>query len=314
MRYGLFDNQQALGFLESQTSYIEAQVYKTQYPEIIYKRICPIDVSAGQWAKSITYYSVDRVGNADWFDGMATNLPLADINRNKYEQGVEMAGIGYRYNLEELGQAMMIPGLNLSTERAEAARMAAEEFVDRLVRIGDPRKSITGLFNNSYVTRVNVPATGTSGALWIGKTADQIIADVQNSLTQVYQGSNTVEMADTVLLPIAAMQLLANIRVPNTYGNALDYLAKYNLWTQTTGQPLMIIGSLNLDTAGAGGVGRMVTYRRDPQIVKMHIPMPHQFLPVWQTGPMVFDIPGVLRVGSVEIRRPGAFCYSDGIV
>jgi hypothetical protein len=109
------------------------------------------------------------------------------------------------------------------------------------------------------------------------------------------------------------MQLLANTRIPNTYGNALDYLAKYNLWTHTTGAPLTILGIINLDTAGVGGTARMIAYRRDPTILKLHLPMPHRFLPVWQTGPMSYDIPGIFRVGSVEIRRPGAMAYVDGI-
>jgi hypothetical protein len=314
MRYGLFDNQQALGFLQSQVSYIETQVYRIQYPEILYPRLMPIDSSASEWAKSITYYSIDRVGVADWFDGSATSMPMADINRDKREQGIEMAAIGYRYNLEELGVAMMIPGMNLSTERAEAARRAYEEFIDRIVRVGSTAKNIQGLFNSPYVTRVLAAATGTgSSSLWSTKTADQMITDVQQGLTQVYQGSLTVEMADSVLLPIANMQLLANTRIPNTYGNALDYLAKYNLWTHQTGAPLTILGIINLDTAGVGGTARMIVYRRDPTILKLHLPMPHRFLPVWQTGPMSYDIPGIFRVGSVEIRRPGAMAYIDGI-
>lgn len=314
MRFPVYDSQQALGFLVSQTAYIEAQVYRIQYPEIMYPRLVPVDNSASEWAKSITYYSVDRVGNADYFDGYATNMPLADINRAKYEQSIEMAGIGYRYTLEELGTAMMIPGLNLSSERAEAARRAYEEFMDRIARFGDVRKDTTGLFNNPYVTRTNAIADGTgSSPLWTTKTADQIIRDVQNALTQVYTGSLTVEMADTVLLPIAQIQLLANIRVPNTYGNALDYLNKYNLYTNQTGQPLTILGVLNLDTAGLGGTARMVAYRRDPNVLKLHVPMPHRFLPVWQTGPMTYDVPGIFRVGSVEVRRPGAMTYVDGI-
>jgi hypothetical protein len=57
----------------------------------------------------------------------------------------------------------------------------------------------------------------------------------------------------------------------------------------------------------------MVAYRRDPMVVKLHIPMIHRFLPVWQTGPIVYDIPGIFRVGSVEVRRPGAMAYVDGI-
>jgi len=116
-----------------------------------------------------------------------------------------------------------------------------------------------------------------------------------------------------VLLPIDAMATIANTRVPNTYGNALDYLAKYNQYTHITGQPLTIRGVLGLGTAGTGGVGRMVAYRRDPRVVKIHVPMRHQFMPVWQTGPITFEIPGIFRVGGVEIRRPGAFAYVDGI-
>lgn len=307
------DAQQALGFFTSQTSYIETEVYRTQYPDITYPQLIPVDTSANEWAKSITYYSIDRVGQAQWFSGAATDMALADINRKQYEQGIEMAGIGYRYTLEEIGQAMMT-NVNLTSERALAANRAYQEFVDRMFRVGDANKGVKGMLNNPLVAITMAATTGTgSSALWSTKTADQMVADVQAALTTIYQGSSTVEMADTILLPIANMQLLANTRVTNTFGNALDYLSKYNLYTYTTGTPLKVMGLLNLDTLGSGGTGRMVAYRRDPSIVKLHIPMIHRFLPVWQTGPLTFDVPGIFRMGSVEIRRPGAFSYVDGI-
>ncbi len=314
MRMNLVDSQQALGFLVQQTSYIESEVYRIQYPDIIYPQLIPIDESAGEWTKSITFFSLDKVGEAAWFSGMATDMRIADVNRARHEQGVEMAGIGYRYTLEELGQAMMVPGLNLTNERAESARRAYEEFMDKLVRFGDTSKSLTGLFNNANVTRVDIIADGTgSSPNWSAKSADQIIRDVQSALTGVYDGSLTVEMPDTILLPIAAMEILSITRIPNTPITALAYLAANNLYTFTTGQPLMIRGVLDLNTAGKGGVGRMVTYRRDPRVLKLHLPMRHRFLPVWQTGPITFDIPGIFRTGSVEIRRPGAMRYSDNV-
>lgn len=314
MRMNLVDNQQAFSFLLSQTSFIEAEVYRIQYPDIIYPQLVPIDTSAGEWSKSITYFSIDKVGTANWVSHAANDFPLVDINRQKFEQGIELAAVGYRYTLEEIGQAMMIPGLNLTSERAEAAVRAYEEFMDKLARFGSTSKGFTGLFNNANVSQATAIADGTgSSSLWSTKTADQMIRDVQQALMGVYQGSLTVEMADTVILPIVQMQLLADTRVPNTYGNALDYLAKYNLYTHTTGAPLMIRGVLNLDTAGQGGTARMMAYRRDPRVLKLHVPMVHRFLPVWQTGPITFDIPGIFRVGSVEIRRPGACRYIDGI-
>lgn len=314
MRLNMQDAQQALGFLIEQTTTIEAEVYRIQYPEIIYSQLVPIDTSANEWSKSVTYFSLDKVGQADWFDGMATDMRIADINRAKFEQGIEMAGIGYRYTLEEIGQAMMVPGLNLTTERADAARFAYEQFMDRLAYFGSASKKFTGLFNNANVTRVNAIADGSgSSPLWSAKTADQMVRDVNGALTGVYEGSNTVEIADTVLLPIDAMNTLANTRITNTPISALDYLTIHNQYTHQTGQQLMIRGVLGLGTAGAGGVGRLVAYRRDPRVVKLHVPMVHRFLPVWQTGPITFDIPGIFRSGGVEIRRPGAFQYLDGI-
>lgn len=314
MRLNMFDSQQAMSFLIEQTTHIEAEVYKIQYPDIIYSQLIPIDTSANEWAKSVTYFSMDKVGDAAWFDGNSTDMRLANINRSKFEQGIEMAGIGYRYTLEELGQAMMIPGLNLSAERAEAASFAYESFMDKLAYTGSVDKGFTGLINAATVTIIQAAADGTgSSKLWNTKTPDQQIADVQAALAGVYEGSNTVEMADTILLPIDAIQQLSISRIPNTTATALEYLAKNNLYTHTTGAPLTIRGVLGLGTAGGGSVGRMVAYRKDPRVLKLHVPMPHRFLPVWQTGPMTFDIPGIFRTGSVEIRRPGAVRYVDGI-
>jgi hypothetical protein len=319
MRNFVKDAQQAMGFLVSQVSYIEAEVYRIQYPDVQYPALIPVDSSAPEWAKSVTYYSLDKAGQANWFHHSATDLPLADVQRSKFEQGIEMAGIGYRYTLEELGQAMMIPGMNLTTERAEAARRAYEEFVDDKALRGDTTKGFTGLLNaDAIVTIAAAAATGTGGsAAWANKTGDQIAADVNDALSGVYTASLTVEMADTVLLPVAEMSRLAGTRMSTTGGtdtNVLEWLRRYNIYSQITGQPLKIVGVRGLENAGVGGdKGRMVVYRRDPQVLKMHIPMPHRFMPVWQTGPITYDIPGIFRLGGLEIRRPGAVRYVDGI-
>lgn len=314
MRMNLLDSQQALSFLVQQATVIEPQVYRIQYPDLQYSQLIPIDTSANEWAKSITFFSMDRVGGADWFSHLATDMRIADVNRAKFEVGIEMAGIGYRYSLEELGFAQMIPGTNLGPERAAAAKRAAEEFIDVRAFTGDTAKGWEGLLNNSAVTRVDATADGTgSSRLWSDKTGDQMIRDVNAALTGIYTGSSTVEMADTVLVPPSALITLSTTRLTNTGENALAWLMKYNVLTLQTGQPLTIRGVLGLESAGTAGVGRMVAYRKDPSVLKMHLPMPHRFLPVWQTGPMVFDVPGIFRMGPVEIRRPSAVRYVDGI-
>jgi hypothetical protein len=314
MRLNLVDAQQALGFLVEQATHIEAAVYRIAYPEVQYPQLIPVDTSANEWAKSVTFFSLDRVGQAAWFHHAASDMRLADVNRAKFEQGIEMAGIGYRYDLEELGHAMLIPGTNLTIEKADAAHRASEEFIDKVALNGDTQKNWTGLFNNASVTRVDAANDGTgSSRAWTAKTSDLIIRDVNDALTGIYTGSSTVEMADTVLLPIAQMAYLASKRIENTEGNALDWLKKYNINTLQTGQQVTFKGVLGLDTAGAGSTTRMIAYKKDPAVLKMHMPMPHHFLPVWQTGPITFDIPGIFRIGGVEIRRPGAVRYVDQI-
>lgn len=314
-----FDAQQALGFLVSQTVSIEAQVYEIQYPDIQYPALIPVDTSANDWATGVMFFSMDKVGQADWFSHLAKDVPLADVDRAQHEHPIHMAAIGYRYTLQELGQAMMIPGTNLSADRASAAVRAYEEFMDGIALRGVPpsgnTKGMTGLINDPNVTAGNVANDGTgSSTLWANKTPDQILRDINALLTGVYTESLTVEMADTLLLPVARLDYIATTPRSSTSDTTiLEYLRRNNTYTAITGAPLTIRAVRGLESAGAGGTARMIAYRRDPQVVKLHLPMPHRFLPVWQTGPLVFDVPGIFRTGGVEIRRPKAFRYGDGI-
>lgn len=308
------DAQSALSFMVQQASYIEPEVYRIQYPEIQYPTLVPVDTSGDEWAKAITFFSLDQVGQAAWFHHMADDLPFADIIRNQYQVQLEMAGVGYYYTLEEVAQTQRIPNLNLTAERANAARRAYEEFMERITFFGDTTKNWTGLCNDTNVTAGTATADGTgSSPLWSTKTADQIIRDVNQILTAVYTGSATVEMADTVLLPVASFTLLATTRVPNTTASTLGWLQEFNTYSAITGQTLTIRAVRGLETAGAGATNRMIAYRRDPAIVKLHVPMPHKFLSVMQVTPLRFDVPGIFRTGGIEIRRPGSVRYLDGI-
>lgn len=304
----LLDAQAAMGFVISQTSYIERQVNEIVYPDIQYPGLIPVDTSAPEWIKSVTYYSSDKVGKADWISGNADDIPLASTERSKFETSVHMAGIGYGWGLEEISQAQMM-GLSLTADDASAARRAYEEMVDRVALAGDASKGFSGLFNFPGVTA----GTAVTGG-WGTATADQILADVNTSLTVQAAGTMFTAFSDTLLLPYSKFLLLATRKV-NDQGleSILTYLQKNNVYTATTGRPLLLKGLNGLDTAGAGGTARMISYRRDPSVLKMHIPMPHRFLPVYQAGPIRWEVPGIFRLGGVDIRRPAEVRYTDGI-
>jgi hypothetical protein len=312
----LQDAQQALGFVTSQTSYIEQTVYEIQYPDIQYPDLIPVDTSANEWAKSITYFSMNKVGVAGWFHHYAKDIHVADVERSKFEVGVEMADIGYRWTLEEIGQAMMI-GMPLSNDRASAARRAYEEFVDRVALLGDTDKNFAGIIDYPGIptSLASVHAGPPTGTSWTIKTPDEILEDVNDALTGMWVDTLQIEMADTLLLPVRALALLATRRLNDLSSTTiLQWLQQNNIYTFTTGRALTIRAVRGLETAGTGDTGRMIAYRRDPQVIKMHIPMTHRFLPVWQTGPLVFDIPGIFRLAGLEVRRPQAMRYVDGIL
>ena len=91
-------------------------------------------------------------------------------------------------------------------------------------------------------------------------------------------------------------------------------MQRTNLYTQQTGQPLTIrtIGALSTGASG-GTSGRLVAYRNSEEYVKLHLPMPHRFLPVYQAGWGQWQVPGIFRTGGVEVLATKAIRYIDSI-
>lgn len=313
-RQNLMDAPQAaLGFLLSQTTHIERQVWAKKYPAITYAEDIPIDTSAPEWIKSVTYFSTDKVGKMALIHGRANDIPLVDVNRERHETEVVMAGIGYDYSLEELNQASMT-GVPLTADKGDAARRAYEEYAQGIAYTGDDQVGFTGLLNNASIAQSSAPNGAASSPLWANKTADEILKDINGAITGVWTGSNTIELADTILLPVAQYALIATKRLDATMTmTVLEYIEKSNIYTALTGRKLRIRARIPLATAGAGGTARLVAYRRDPDVLKMHIPMPLRFLPAQGPVGFVYMVPGMCRLGGVDVRRSGSCRYLDGI-
>lgn len=307
-----FDAQAAMGFVVSQTTHVESQVYQMKYPDIQYPKLIPVDTSAHPFAKSVTYYSSDKAGKADWINGNSDDIPLASTEKSKFETAVYTAGIGYSWGWEEIQQAQML-GVNLPAEDAMAARRAYEEMVDRVALEGDAEKGFSGgLFNYSTVT-----ANAADNGDWENATALQINKDINDAIGNIYTETNTTGIADTLVLPFSKYLYIAS--TPMSVDNnmtILNFVRQNNIYTAQTGQPLTIVSARGLDDAGVSvspDGARMVAYRRSPEVLKMHIPMPHRFLPVYQDGPLHWVVPGVFRLGGLDIRLPKEVTYVDGI-
>jgi len=139
--------------------------------------------------------------------------------------------------------------------------------------------------------------------------------DVNGLRKLVWQAENNVVLVDPLPLPLGVMDYIATVFV-GTEANSPSVLERFrtsNVYTARTGRPLTITTADSLSTAGAGGVGRIVAYRKALDVIRFHLPMPRMVLPVHQKTIMGFETGIIARTGGVEVRLPGAMAYMDGV-
>lgn len=295
--FNFSDAQSALSFTISQASYIESQVLNVPYPEIRYAQMIPVDTSAPEFSASVTFFSQDNVGRAKLMNGKADDVPFVNLIRTKFEQGVLDAGIGYEFSLTEIGQAMML-GRSLGTEGASAARLAYEQLVDGVALAGD--SGYEGLYNTTGITST------AAAAAWAGATAAQILADVNAVLSRIVAATGGIDVPNTLVLPLAQYSLIAGKQIDATSSmTIMEYVQKSNVYTAMTGQPLTIIADVRLSA-------KAVAYKRDPAVLKLHMPMALRFLPPQLVGLKV-QVPAMFRFAPLNIRRPKAIQYVSGL-
>lgn len=312
---------QGLAFVQGQAFKINQKVYETRYPDFDFGRLVFVDTSGPEWSPGILTYTSDMTGAAKWQSGFAKDVPMADVSQEMAMKSFHMAAVGYQWNLEEVNTTLGIVGGSLPNRRARAARLAYNQFMMDLTVKGDELKGLAGLVNQTVVVATTAPADGTgSVSFWVDedgvgtKTPAQIVRDINSAISGSYRASMRTEFADTVALPAEAMEYIAATPYSETtMETILSFIQRTNLYTMQTGQQLTFVVWEDLSTAGAGGTGRMVVYKNDEDYVKLHLPMPHKFLPVYADGPFNFAVPGIFRTGGIELQSTVAFRYVDGI-
>lgn len=294
----IVDAQAALGFVVSQRTHIESEILKTPTPDVMYPKLIPWDDSAPAYAASVTFFTQDMIGKAKFINGKGDDLPLANSMRSKFEQMVNMGGIGYSFSLEEIGAAAML-GQSLSSDGAMAAQMASDFLIDELAFIGNDQLGVEGLFNTTGITSV------AAGGLFSALTPAQVLDLINTQMSAIMAATNGIDIPDTLLLPIKAFGALSVPRSDNSDTTVLSYIKQNNVLTAQTGRPLTILASWRLTTSA-------VLYKRDPLVLKMHIPMPLRFIAP-QPRNLEIYVPGMFRVAPISIRRPKAINYITGV-
>jgi hypothetical protein len=309
------DAQVGYAFLTPQLHRIEAEVYQQKYPSFDFGSLMFVDTSGDMWDVGTIFYSMDQAGRAEFISGKGFDMPYADALMNQHSHGFHLAGIGYEYTIQELERAAKL-GRTLTADKAMAADRAAQIFLYNVALTGrtpgaaTSEKNWTGLINNASVPAANVPADGTgSSRLWSAKTPDQIARDFWEAVNAVETATGETHRTNTVLLPTSRYRYLQATRMSDTGTTIMAYI----LAAQDEGERITVRPSRALETAGASSTARMVAYDNSREVVRFHLPGPHEFLDPFQKSSMTYEIAGIMNVGGTENRLPKAMAYRDGI-
>lgn len=307
------DAQVGYAFLTPQLYRIEAEVYMTKYPSFDITRFMNVNTDGDMWDVGTLVYSMDNVGSAEFLAAGAFDVPYASTKMTQSTRNFHLAGIGYEWNTQELQRAAKL-GRSLSSDKAQAAVMAADRFIYGIAMTGNnpagvSEKGWAGFTNNGSAPSAQVANDGTSSSrLWTAKTPDQILRDINAAITAVETGTGETHVANTLILPTTAYNYVAT--TPRASGSDMTILS-YLKANNVAGESLTISKSRALETAGTSSTTRLVAYDNNPQVIRFHLPGPHQFLPPFQKSSLLYEVAGLMNVGGCEIRLPKAVVYRD---
>jgi hypothetical protein len=294
-------------FLNRQLEHVLAEVYRTEFADLRFRLMIPVSNEVNPGAKTITYRMYTAVGMFKFLTNGAKDLPRVDIYAKEYTSPVHSFGGAYGFTDDDLLHAAMA-GVALESEKGIAARQAAEQVFNATALSGNSNLGLPGFLNNANVTVDTILAdgTGTSKA-WSTKTPTQIARDVAQVLNLVKSQSKGLYVADTIALPLTRHSYIA---MTPWSGNSDTTILT---WLKANFPEVKNWEWLNeLETAGASSATRMVAYKKDPTVLKAHIPQEFQQYPPQEQGLEVI-IPCKGKTGGTLITKPVAVVYADGI-
>lgn len=298
-----FSDADNLAYMRSQAAIINREAVELDYNPL-YQALIPVSTEGHPFAPAVVFGSATKLGQARFISGNADDVPFANLDLKEKVQPVHTAAVGYSYGFEELGVAQAM-GINLTADKAVAARRAYEEFVDVLAFNGNAEKSIAGFKNLGATDRQR--AFNNTAANWTD--ADKFMKMVFEKL--LLTGTNGNPTADTLLVSPTQFALLATSFV-SSGASYLQLLKDTNPVTASTGKALTVRAVKGLETSGTGGAERVIMYRKDPSVLALHIPMPHRFLePALAESGMRVNVAGVFRIAGIQVKRADDVLYLD---
>ena len=292
-------------FIARELVSVETSVYEKKYPEFKGRTLVP-KKALPDGATFASYIEQDEYGSACIISSGADDLPRAEVSRAETLVQIYTVGDAYAYTTMELKKAAFARQ-SLDAAKAMAARRIMEQKIDLLLQVGDAAYNLLGLLNQSSTNTYVVPNGALGSPLWTQKTSEEILTDLNGMANAASNATNGIEYPDTMVLPIAQYDLISQKPRSSTSDTTVKEFFLGN-------SPYIkeIIPWWPCKTAGALGVTRAVTYRKDLEALWYYMPQEFQAMAPQLRG-LEYLIPCTCDFGGVHVRLPKSITYADGI-
>ena len=300
-------NQDDALFIAQELNYIRSRALEVEHSPLNSFRVFPQETDVPAGAETALTLVYDTIGMAKIVADYGDDLPRAEAVATTIPSKVYTVADSYGYNYVELEHARMA-NVNLEARKALSARRGIDLKLNNIAWFGDAEHGITGFINNPNISSVTIPADGTgSSALFVDKTPEQIIRDMNSIINEISNNTNGVEMPDTVLLAPAVYDLLES--TPKSQYSDRTIL-EFLRGAHPEVQRWMKVGELK--GAGTGGTDMVIAGVFRPEYIRMECPVRFEQLPV-QYRNLEYVVPCVSRTLGVTINVPICFASAYGM-
>jgi hypothetical protein len=298
-------------------------------PEILYPGYIPaesIDTEVNEGATDYSKLFKDFSGVASFRATGSNVVPTVGTTQGKVSIPIYSAAVSNNLDINDIRMGAMRVERGFSQDpyirTAQILKLATEYFTERLIFFGDgiyngsSVEFYPGLINHPLIPQADVEPGAAVGnpTEWVGKTADEIIFDIENAITSLYSTTNTVMKATDLYLPVYQFGLISSTKA-GVLGNdqvILNFTSAQNISAAISGRRVNIKPLRYLDGAGVGGTDRMMVVCNDSNNYMMANPIDFRMFDIQRVG-FQTQYFAESRISPIMFPWPKFAAYWDGI-
>lgn len=278
---------------------IKSQAYEKDYPAGSALRVFPVTNELSDTDKTFEYQTFDKVGLAQIIADYTDDLPTVDALMSSEFGKVFRLGNAFLISIDEI-KAGQRTGKSLSARKANAAQLAHDMLVNKLVFKGSAPHKIKSVFDHPNITKI-VSTKWLNGETKKPETASDELTKAIETIETLTLGQHR---ATNILIP-PSMRKVLTVRIPETTESYLEYFQKQN-----GGITIEAIAELE-DYDGKGNKAALV-YEKDPMNMSIEIPEAFNMLPA-QPKDLHFKVPCTSKCTGLTIYRPLTLVLITGL-